>query len=72
MHLNKTILVQLVCLLILFLMSGCNAHRPVVPPVEPDWSYHNSDPAESNDLLWITMVQSDHYKNSGSRVLVDE
>ena len=36
--------------------TGCQAKRPVVAPVEPDWSYHDGDEQLSNNDAWEQMI----------------
>ena len=36
--------------------TGCQAERPVIAPVEPDWSYHDGDEQLSNNDAWEQMI----------------
>lgn len=44
------------CLLTAFALTGCQAERPVVAPVEPDWSYHDGSDQLSNNDAWEKMI----------------
>ena len=37
-------------------LTGCQAERPVVAPVEPDWSYHDGSEQLSNNDAWERMI----------------
>ncbi|MBX2851339.1 MAG: hypothetical protein KTR15_06305 [Phycisphaeraceae bacterium] len=43
-------------LLALLAFTGCQAERPVVAPVEPDWSYHDGSEQLSNNDAWEKMI----------------
>lgn len=36
--------------------TACQAERPVVAPVDPEWSYHDGDPQLSNNDAWEKMI----------------
>lgn len=44
------------CLLAAIALTGCQAERPVVAPVEPDWSYHDGSDQLSNNDAWEQMI----------------
>lgn len=44
------------CLLTAFALTGCQAERPVIAPVEPDWSYHDGEEQLSNNDAWEQMI----------------
>lgn len=44
------------CLLMGLTLTGCQAERPVVAPVEPDWSYHDGSEQLSNNDAWEQMI----------------
>lgn len=37
-------------------LTGCQAERPVVAPVEPEWSYHDGSEQLSNNAAWEKMI----------------
>lgn len=37
-------------------LTGCQSERPVVAPVEPDWSYHDGSEQLSNNDTWEQMI----------------
>lgn len=37
-------------------LTGCQAERPVIAPVEPDWSYHDGSEQLSNNDAWEKMI----------------
>lgn len=37
-------------------LIGCQAERPVVAPVEPEWSYHDGSEQLSNNDAWEKMI----------------
>ena len=37
-------------------LTGCQAERPVVAPVEPEWSYHDGNEQLSNNDAWEKMI----------------
>ena len=43
-------------LLALITFTGCQAERPVIAPVEPDWSYHDGSNQLSNNDAWEQMI----------------
>lgn len=44
--------------LVLMALPACNAHRPVVEPVEPDKSYHDPDWSDDpSQTFWINWEQ---------------
>ena len=43
-------------LLAAFALVGCQAERPVVAPVEPEWSYHDGSEQLSNNDAWEKMI----------------
>lgn len=43
-------------LLLALPLVGCQAERPVVAPVEPDWSYHDGSEQLSNNDAWEKMI----------------
>ena len=44
------------CLLCAVALVGCQAERPVIAPVDPDWSYHDGDEQLSNNDAWEQMI----------------
>lgn len=46
----------LAALLLALPLVGCQAERPVVAPVEPDWSYHDGSEQLSNNDAWEKMI----------------
>jgi hypothetical protein len=44
------------CLLAAVVLTGCQAERPVIAPVEPDWSYHDGSEQLSNNDAWEKMI----------------
>ena len=44
------------CLLAAFALTGCQAERPVIAPVELDWSYHDGSEQLSNNEAWEQMI----------------
>lgn len=45
-------------LLLGFALTGCQAERPVIAPIEPDWSYHDGQEQLSNNDAWEQMIPS--------------
>ena len=43
-------------LLVGLCLTGCQSERPVVAPVEPDWSYHDGNEQLSNNDAWEKMI----------------
>lgn len=39
-------------------LTGCYAERPIVQPVDPEWSYHQNDLANSNDANWTAWIDN--------------
>jgi hypothetical protein len=44
------------CLLSAIVLVGCQAERPVIAPVDPDWSYHDGSEQLSNNDAWEEMI----------------
>ena len=44
------------CLLAAFVFTGCQAERPVIAPVDPEWSYHDGSDSLSNNDAWEKMI----------------
>lgn len=43
-------------LLGLVTFTGCQAERPVIAPVDPEWSYHDGSQQLSNNDAWEQMI----------------
>lgn len=43
-------------LLACVVFAGCQAERPIVSPVEPEWSYHDGHERLSNNDAWDRMI----------------
>lgn len=37
-------------------LTGCQAERAILAPVEPEWSYHDGDEQLSNNDAWEKMI----------------
>lgn len=37
-------------------LTACQAERPVLAPVEPEWSYHDGSEQLSNNDAWEKMI----------------
>ena len=37
-------------------LTGCQAERPVIAPVDPEWSYHDGSEQLSNNDAWEKMI----------------
>ena len=37
-------------------LTGCQAERAIIAPVEPEWSYHDGDEQLSNNDTWNKMI----------------
>jgi len=44
------------CLLSALALVGCQAERPVLAPIDPDWSYHAGNDQLSNNDAWEQMI----------------
>lgn len=44
------------CLLSAVALVGCQAERPVLAPVDPEWSYHDGSDQLSNNAAWEQMI----------------
>lgn len=53
---SAPIKLALPALLMGFVLTGCQADRPVVAPVEPEWSYHDGSESLSNNDAWEKMI----------------
>ena len=53
---QKQLLPAGLLLLGLVTFTGCHAERPVIAPVEPEWSYHDGSEQLSNNDAWERMV----------------
>ena len=49
---SATLKLALPALLMGFVLTGCQAERPIVAPVDPDWSYHDGADQLSNNDTW--------------------